>query len=256
MHTDDDGHHDRAVAAVATGDLGAAADAYTRGARAVLAAPRPDVDPLDADPKGWVGDGVRLLECAAIAYHAAGATDRRDARVLEARGVCADLQQTLTAPGQRACVTEAIADLQRIGADAAAAEATATAAIDAYADAADAIDDVQVVATTPLFTAVAAPIAQLARGQDDGEIVLGYDALHGPDHTDVAGFLAHRVRTKQARWPGLLATAAETRSLAAPRGTTAYSVQTHRCPACGSRDINWVAGLELCLRCSTPLERQ
>ena len=121
MHTDDDGHHDRAVAALATGDLGAAADAYTRGARAVLAAPRPDVDPLAADPMGWVGDGLRLLQCAAIAYHTAGATERRDARVLEARGVCADLQQTLTAAGQRACVTEAVADLHRIGANAAAA---------------------------------------------------------------------------------------------------------------------------------------
>jgi hypothetical protein len=77
-------------------------------------------------------------------------------------------------------VTEAIADLHRIGADAAAAEAAATAAVDAYAAAADAIDDVQVLATTPLFSAVAAPIAQLARGQHDGEIILGYDALHGP----------------------------------------------------------------------------
>jgi hypothetical protein len=49
-----------------------------------------------------------------------------------------------------------------------------------------------------------------------GRGLLGDHALRGPNHTDVAGFLAHQVRTKQARWPGLLATPAETRSLAVP----------------------------------------
>ena len=41
-----------------------------------------------------------------------------------------------------------------------------------------------------------------------GEVVLGYKALHGPDPSDLVGFLAHRVRTKQARWRRMLATAA------------------------------------------------
>jgi DNA-directed RNA polymerase subunit RPC12/RpoP len=48
----------------------------------------------------------------------------------------------------------------------------------------------------------------------------------------------------------------ETGYLAAPRGTTEYDTDHHRCPACGSTDVNWAGDDVLCLRCSAVAEEQ
>jgi len=125
----------------------------------------------------------------------------------------------------------------------------------AYQSAADTVSEPQARATTPLFGAAAAPIKQVARGQANGEIAVKWEDLHGSDPDDAGAFLAHRATYKRQRFPGLVKRAVADGHLAAPRGTTEYGNENHRCPACGADDVNWAGTDELCLRCSTPMER-
>ena len=88
----------------------------------------------------------------------------------------------------------------------------------------------------------------------DGEIVLEWEDLHGADPSDGAAFLSARARVKGRRFPAFVEQAVADGYLAAPRGTTEYGNDNHRCPACGSSDVNWVADGTYCLRCSTPMD--
>jgi len=76
MITDDGGHYDAAVDALAIREYERAGDRYTRGGRRVLADPREGLDPFAPDEKGWIGQGLQQLLVAAVAYRVAGA-DRR-----------------------------------------------------------------------------------------------------------------------------------------------------------------------------------
>jgi hypothetical protein len=118
------------------------------------------------------------------------------------------------------------------------------------------VDDPQYWGTTPLFEAAAAPIKQVARGPANGEIAVKWEDLHGPDPSEPGAFLAHRARYKRQRFPSLVERVVDDGLLAAPRGTTEYSTDHHRCPHCDSTDVNWVADSTLCLRCSRPTEPQ
>ncbi|MFC4405061.1 hypothetical protein [Haloarchaeobius iranensis] len=250
MDTDD--ARDAAIAALARREYELAGDEYGRAAWATLAEPRPGVAPFDADEKGWVGAGLQYLLTGALAYRVAGRGDRATHRSVECAAVARDLRNALDHPVQAACLTEFVADAHVVGAldDPAAVYAEAAAG---YEDAAAAVDDPRAWATTPLFEAAATPLQQVARGGANGEIAVGWDDLHGSDPGDPGAFLAHRVEHKRQRFRGLVERAVDDGHLAAPRGTTAYGEGSHRCPDCGSTDVNWTGGSTLCLRCSTPM---
>lgn len=254
MPTQDGGHVDAAVAALAARAYERAGDEYTRAARRVLADPRPDLGPFDADEKGWVGAGLQYHVTAAIAYRVADRAQRATHRAVEGVAVARDLEHALDRPVQRACLQEFVADCRVVGDLDGASDAYEDAET-AYRDAGDAVDDPQYWGTTPLFQAAAEPIKQVARGQADGEIAIKWEDLHGADPADAGAFLARRAAFKRQRFAGLVERAVADGHLAAPRGTTEYDNANHECPNCGSTDVNWAGDDVLCLRCSTPAER-
>ena len=254
MSTPDGGHRDTAIDALAAREYERAGNQYTRAAWSVLAEPRADQSPFDADDRGWVGRGVQYLVVAALAYRVVGVDDRATQRSVEGVAVARDLKHGLSHPVQHACLDEFVADLRVAGGLSGVEEAYESAA-DAYHAAADAVAEPQARATTPLFGAAAAPIKQVARGQENGEIAVKWEHLHGSDPDDAGAFLAHRTTYKRQRFPGLVERAVADGHLAAPRGTTEYGNQNHRCPACGADDVNWAGTDVLCMRCSTPMER-
>jgi hypothetical protein len=254
VNTDDGGHHDAAVDALAVREYERAGNRYTRGGRRVLAGPRPEIGPFESDAKGWVGQGLQQLRAAAVAYRVAGADERAARRAAEGIAAARDLESVLDEPGQGACLGEFVADLRVAGGLGGADEAYDDAAA-RYEAAGDAVDSPQALGTTPLFEAAAATIKQVARGQADGEIAVAWEDLHGSDPDRPGDFLAHRARFKKRRFPGLVERAVDEEHLAAPRGTTEYDNDSHRCPNCGSNHVNWAGTGVLCLRCSRPTER-
>lgn len=255
MRTQDRGHRDAAIDALAARGYERAGNLYTRAARAVLADPRPEMAPFEADDKGWVGEGVQYLVVAAVAYRVAGGDARATRRAVEGIAAARDLKHGLVHPVQHACLDEFVADLRAAGGLDGVAEAYESA-VDAYGSAADAVTAPQARATTPLFVAAAAPIKQVARGQANGEIAIEWETLHGSDPNDAGAFLSHRAAYKRQRFPSLVERAVADTHLAAPRGTTEYGNETYRCPECGADDVNWSGTDELCLRCSTPMEEK
>ncbi|MFB6232798.1 MAG: hypothetical protein ABEH61_00925 [Haloarculaceae archaeon] len=255
MNARDGGHCDDGIDALAAREYEQAADFYTRGARSILADPRPDLSPFEADEKGWVGAALESLVVATVAYRVADADSRATGRAVEGVAVTRDLKHGLAHPVQHACLDEFVADFRAAAELEGVAEAYESA-VEAYESAADAVETPQARATTPLFEAAATPITQLARGQSDGEIAITWEDLHGSDPSDAGAFLSHRPAYKRQRFPGLVNRAVADSHLAAPRGTTAYGTDTYRCPECGADDVNWTGNNVLCLRCSTPVERK
>ena len=251
MNTNDGGHHDAAVDALAAREYERAGNRYSRGGRRVLADPRDGLDPFTPDEKGWIGQGLQQLLAATVAYRVAGADRRATQRAVEGIAAARDFETVLTAPGQEACLAEFVADFRAAG-DLGDAGTAYDAAADRYEAGGDAIDSPQALATTPLFEAAAATIKQVARGQADGEIAIKWEDLHGPDPSRAGDFLAHRARFKKQRFPSLLERAVADGHLAAPRGTTEYNNETRECPNCGSNHVNWAGTGILCLRCSRP----
>ena len=255
MSTQDGGHRAGAIEALAGRDYVAAGNRYSRAGWRVLADPRPDVAPFEPDEKGWIGAGLQYLALSGVCYRVAGAEDRAARRAVEGVSVSRDLTTGFEQPVQRACLAEFVADFRAIGGvgDAAAAYEDAESA---YREAN--IDDrgPQYWGTTPLFEAAAAPIKQVARSLERGEIAVEWGDLHGSDPADPGAFLAARPTYKRQRFPGLLERVTSEGFLAAPRGTTEYATDHHRCPDCGSTDVNWAAAHTLCVRCSRPTEPQ
>lgn len=246
-------HIERAVEALADRRYEQAGDAYSRSGWALLADPRPDLSPFDADERGWVGRGLRSLAVAAVAYRVADEPSRATRRSVEGVSVAKDLRTALTEPAQQACLLECVADFHVIAGMDGVEEAYETAA-SAYRE--GEIDSPQTWGTTPLFEAVADPIKQLARSTANGEIAIKWEDLHGSDPNQPGEFLAHRARFKRSRFPSLLQAVCEQGYLAAPRGTTEYNNNQYECPGCGSHDVNWTGDNTLCMRCSRPMERR
>jgi hypothetical protein len=247
-------YYEHAVAALADRNYDAAGDAFARAGWQVLARPRHDQGPFDADEKGWIGEGIQHLVTSAICYRIADRPDRAAHRGTEADAVAADFQTVLTQPVQQACLQEIGADARLAGGLDGTADAYGDAA-ESYRGAAESVDDPQYWGTTPLFQAAAAPLQQVARSTANGEIAIAWEDLHGADPAAPGPFLAHRATLKRQRFPTLLKTVIDDGYLAAPRGTTEYNNATYRCPECGSNDVNWVGESVLCMRCSGPLER-
>ena len=254
MNTDDGGHHDAAVDALAVRAYERAGNRYTRGGRRVLADPRPEIDPFEPDEKGWVGQGLQQLLTAAVAYRVAGVNGRAARRATEGIAAARDLESVLDEPGQTACLGEFVADF-RVAGGLDGADAAYDDAAERYEAAGEAVDSPQALATTPLFEAAAGVVKQVARGQADGEIAIKWEDLHGSDPGRPGDFLAHRARFKKRRFRSLVERAVDDDHLAAPRGTTEYNNEGHRCPNCGSSHVNWAGTGILCLRCSKPTEK-
>ena len=255
MNTQDAGHLEAAVAALATGEYTEAGEEYTRAGWRVLADPRPEVETFDIGDRGWVGAGLGHLVVAAVCHRVAGDDARATRRAIAGVAEAKELAAAADDPAQRACFLEFVGDFRAAAGLDGAADAYGTAA-DAYRAAGDAVEEPQTLATTPLFQAGAAPLKQVARGPANGEIAVKWDDIHGPDPADPAGFLAARASYKRQRFPSLVDRVVEEGYLAAPRGTTEYDTDHHRCPACGSTDVNWVENNVLCLRCSAPTAEQ
>jgi hypothetical protein len=255
MSTNDDGHRAAAIEAIAARQYHTAGDEYSRAGWHVLADPREGVDPFDPGEKGWIGAGLQYLVLGGICYRVAGAADRATRRGVEGVALARDLAGRFDHPVQRACLQAVVADFRVVGALEGADEAYSDAAA-AYEDAGESTDDPQYWGTTPLFQAAVAPIKQLARGPANGEIAVDWGDLHGSDPSRPGPFLAARARYRRRRFPTLLETALDAGRLAAPRGTTEYDTDHHRCPHCGATSVNWVAESTLCLRCSRPAEPQ
>jgi len=244
-------HRDAAVGALADRAYERAGDCYTRAAWADLAGGEADRDPFEPERRGTVGVGLGYLAVGTVAYRVAGRDRRAKRRAVEGVAVARDLRDAVfEAPVQRACLAEFVGDLRAAaGLDAAEAYESAAEAYEAAAP-----EDPVDWATTPLFEAANRTVQQVARGLADGEIAVPWDDLHGPDPGDGGAHLAHRARYKARRFPGLVERAVDADHLAAPRGTTEYGNERYRCPACDSRDVNWVGADTLCLRCSTRLD--
>ncbi|QGN06089.1 hypothetical protein Hrd1104_01455 [Halorhabdus sp. CBA1104] len=248
-------YDDRAVAALADRNYETAGDAFARAGWQTLTAPRPGQSPFDADEKGWVGNALKHHVTSALCYRVAGCHTRARHRGTEAAAIGRDLQTVLEHPAQQACLQELIGDARLAGGLDGPAEAYSEAA-QAYRGAAKSVEEPQYWGTTPLFEAATAPLQQVARSTANGEIAVTWEALHGSDPSRPGQFLAHRATFKRQRFPALLESVLADGYLAAPRGTTEYNNANYQCPACGSTDVNWVAESVLCLRCSTPAERQ
>lgn len=255
MHTNDSGYYAEAVAALAARQYDTAGNYYTRAGWSVLAEPRDGRDPFAPDDRGSVGAGLQHLLTAALCYRVSGQDARASRRGVEGIAVANDLGSEMATPIQAACFDEFVGDF-RVAAGMDDAAAAYSMAADAYRDAVDETTQPQVVATTPLFEAAAAPAKQLARSLANGEIAIKWEDLHGPDPAAKGDFLAHRAEFKQQRFESLVDGCVSDGFLAAPRGTTEYATDHHACPTCGSRDVNWVDESVLCLRCSRPTDPQ
>jgi hypothetical protein len=240
-----------AVAALATRDYDAAGEAYTRAAWRTLSAPGDGRDPFETDERGRVGRGLQYLVVAVLCYRVAGRDDRATRRGVEGVAVTRDLADAVAVGPQEGCFGEFVADCKLVG-GLDGHEAAYEAAENAYRGAADGIEDPRKWATTPLFEAAKAPLQQAARSLDNGEIGVTWEDCHGDDPSSPGAFLAHRARFKRNRFPSLVDRVVANGYLATPRGTTEYSTDHHRCPECGSTDVNWVADNVVCLRCSAP----
>jgi len=245
-------HHEQAIRALADRTYKTAGDAFARAGWQVLAAPRADKDPFDADEKGWVGRGLQSLVTSALCYRVAGRPERAGNRGTEASALATDFQTVLDHPAQQACLQEMDGDARLAGGLDGVTDAYSRAT-EAYRGAADAVADPQYWATTPLFQAALAPLQQVARSTANGEIAISWSDFHGPDPAESGQFLAHRATVKRQRFRTLLDAVIEEGYLAAPRGTTEYNNATYQCPACDSTDVNWVGDSTLCMRCSTPM---
>ena len=253
MPVNGDEHRETAVAALADRDYGAAGEAYSRAAWRCLAEPRDGLSPFAADDRGWVGSGLAWTATAATAYRVAGRDARAARKAVEGVAVARDLRATTDDDAQAACFAEFVADCKAAGGLDGVADAYETAA-DAYREVGAALEEPTEPTTTPLYQAAADLARHVARGSANGEIVLEWEDLHGADPSDGAAFLSARARVKGRRFPEFVEAAVADGYLATPRGTTEYGNDNHRCPACGSSDVNWAANGTYCLRCSTPMD--
>ncbi|QZA88165.1 hypothetical protein K0C01_10250 [Salinarchaeum sp. IM2453] len=253
MSVNTGGHRQAAIQELAAQAYDSAGDEYSRAAWSVLSDPREDVDTFELSQKGWTGIGISYLLKAAICYRVAGLDTRAEQRGTAGLMITKDLIGRTERTVQVGCLKEMGGDF-RVIADLGEAKPVYKSAVSTYQDVT--VDDPQSWTTTPLFEAAASPLKQLARGQENGEIAVTWEDLHGSDPSQPSAFLAHRVKYKHQHLPAYLTQAIKDSMFAAPRGSTAYNTDSYQCPTCGSRDVNWTGDSTLCLRCSSPTEKR
>ncbi|UIO99039.1 hypothetical protein Hbl1158_10895 [Halobaculum sp. CBA1158] len=248
--TDPDGsdptaRRDEAVRALVDRQPTRAGDLYTLVGRGTLAGREAEGHDRGVlgNSAGYAGYGLRYLLLAAFAYRAAGADRRARLRAREGSAVAADYVDVVETDAERACWFEGTGDLAAAaGLDDAGADAY-DRATELYRDADE--SDPLSRATDPLFEAIRLGPQQAARhtGHD-----FDWDDLHGPD-PDATEYLAHRSRFKRSRVPRVAEAVADAGFLAPPRGTTEHGNADYVCPDCGRSEVNWTAGIEICLDC-------
>ncbi|WP_435066062.1 hypothetical protein [Halobaculum sp. EA56] len=243
--SDPTARRDEAVRALVDRDPARAGDLYTLVGRGVLAGREAEGHGRDllGEDATYGGYGLRSLLLAAFAYRAAGADRRARLRAREGNAVAADYAGVLDAPAERACCFEAMGDFGAVGDLGDAGADAYDRAVDLYREADD--PDPLSRATEPLFEAVRLGPQQAARNTPHA---FDWDDLHGPD-PDAGDYLVHRPRFKRSRVPGIAETVGEKGVLAPPRGTTEHGNADYVCPECGRSEVNWIAGIEVCLDC-------
>jgi hypothetical protein len=251
---------DQAIRALVDRRFDRAGDLYARaghGTLAGLACEATGTDTLAPERVGRVGHGLRYLFLSALSARAAGAVGRARTRAMTGRLTAADLRRhVLTDPAQRAGLREFEADLAAAGSRETDPGSIADDAADAYDAAASAaesaateVEDPTSWVTTHLFQAGYYGPTQAARNT---ALAFEWDDLHG---SSPEGYFERRVRFKRARVPKVVAHVGESGSLHPPRGSTEHNSDDFRCPECGGNEVNWTAGLEICLDCSVELTR-
>lgn len=256
MHVSDGGHHAEAVSHLADRDYVSAGNSYARAGWSILAEPRSGRSPFDEDERGYVGRALQEMFLSAVCYRVVGDDGRARSRSEEGASVSEDLAESFASPVQEACLKEFVADFRTVSPGGEGYRGEYEEAAESYRSATDDGTDAQTVSTTVLFRSASEGIKQMGRTLADGEIAVGWEDLHGPDPSDAGDFLAHRAEYKLQRLPSLVDGVVEEGFLAAPRGSTEYGTDHHRCPECGSEDVNWVGDTVLCLRCSRRTEPQ
>jgi hypothetical protein len=254
MHVEDDGYHTEAVSYLADRDYVSAGDSYTRAGWSILAEPQRGKSPFGKDEHGYVGRALQELFLSALCYRIVGHDKRAKSRSRQGAAVSEDLAESFGSPVQKACLREFVADFRTVSPDRDGYREEYKRAARSYKSAVDKNTQPQSVSTTALFRSASEGIKQIGRTLANGEIAIEWEDLHGPDPSEPGEFLAHRAKYKLQRLPSLIDGVLEEGFLAAPRGSTEYSTDHHRCPECGSEDVNWVADTVLCLRCSRHTE--
>lgn len=236
-------HRETAVTALIDKHWHEAADAYT------LAAHRDFGDGqswsvLDPGTRERPAHGLSFLTQAALCYRLAGADDRARLRSMTALPLAIDSRDHVHEGVGRAVCQEFIGDARAvIGRTEKATEAYERAAR-LYRD--NTPDKPLDAAGGPLFSAANRLILHASRNTGTE---VRWDDLHGPDPTGTE-YLAHRAAYKRNHLPRIAGIVLDAERLHVPRGTTEYDNDNFRCPDCGKRDVNWVAGETVCLYCS------
>lgn len=236
-------HRETAVTALVDRNWRAAGDAYTLAAHRDIGG-GDGWDVLDPGTRERPAFGLSFLTRAALCYRLAGADDRARLRSQTALPVAIDGCDHV-----REGVTRAVH--QEFAGDARAVVGDAAEAADAY-ERAEALyrelipADPVTAAGKPLCSAANRLTLHASRNTD---LEAHWDDLHGTD-PDSDDYLAHRAAFKRRQLPRIVEAVLDAGRLHAPRGTTAYNNSTFRCPDCGQRDVNWVAGETVCLHCS------
>lgn len=243
---------EEAVRALVDREPAHAGDLYSLVGRGVLAGREAEGHDRDllADDATYAGYGLRYLLLAAFAYRAAGSDRRARLRAREGTAVAADYASVFETDAERACCFEAMGDF---GAAAGLADDGSDAydrAVELYREADE--SDPLSRATDPLFEAVRLGPQQAARNTSHR---FDWDDLHGSDPSS-GEYLVHRARFKRSRMPAIASTVAEAGFLAPPRGTTEHNNAVYVCPECGRSEVNWIAGMEVCLDCDVPMQEK
>jgi len=241
-----------AVRALVDRDPARAAKLYTvvgRGALAGTEAEGTDREVLGADAT-YGGYGLRYLLLATFAYRAAGADRRASLRAREGNAAAADYATLLDSDAECACCFEAMGDFGAAG-------GLGDDGADAYDRAAELYretDDPDPLsrATEPRFEAVRLGAQQAARNTAHA---FDWDDLHGSD-PGADDYLTRRARVKRSRMPAVAETVSGTGFLAPPRGTTEHNNAVYVCPDCGRSEVNWIAGIEVCLDCDVRMREK
>lgn len=241
MSDDTSEHGERAVRLLASERWDEVGDAYTMGAYGLLAGYEGFGRDM-RDERSSVGDGLRHLFLAGVCARLAGDDARTRNRARQGVLVATDHREHVEGVDAAAC-DEWVGHLRTLSGNEEKAANAYDRAASGYAEAAP--EDPAGATTRPLLQAGTDLLTQLSRPED-----AAWDDIHG----DGSDALARRVRFARARLPGYLTARDEEGHLHAPRGSTEYGNDSYECPACGSSDINHVAGTVLCLRCDSKSE--
>jgi hypothetical protein len=238
-------HRNAAIHAIAADRYDRAGDRYTLAAYTQLSGHGGSHAAFDPAGGTDLGAPLSSLALASVCYRLAGTPDRSRARARSGLALATEHRDhVLTVPEERAACTELAGDFHHLLEGRERARAAYGRASEGY-QAADLGNPAGFTARRLLEPGTRF-LVHLSRPDD-----LTWDEIHGSDPERA---LSTRLRFKSARLASLLAARFDAGDLMTPRGSTEYGTGRFDCPACGSSDVNYVAGAVFCLRCDTPIE--